>query len=444
MRLQIPGGAANIIETLTKAGYEAYVVGGCVRDSVLGKEPSDWDITTNARPKEVKCLFRHTVDTGIQHGTVTVLLEGQGFEVTTYRIDGTYQDHRRPDNVEFTSSLLEDLKRRDFTINAMAYNHQEGLIDKFQGISDLEHGIIRCVGVARERFDEDALRILRAVRFAAQLGFTIEEETQNAIKEQSVFLKDISAERIRVELDKLLRSEHPELLRTAYELGITKVVLPEFDEMMQTDQKTIHHCYSVGEHTLAVMQQLPATSIRWAGLLHDIAKPACKTQDEKGTDHFYRHPAVGATMADVIMKRLKFDNLTINYVKKLVACHDDGMDVEPTKNYIRKAINRIGPELYPDYLLLRRADVLGQSEYQRDEKLRRIENSKRLYEEVIRDQEAVTIKELAIDGTKLIALGFKPGKLIGETLNELLQVVLEDPEKNSYETLKGLALKKLE
>ena len=264
MKIRLPEKVSAIIRELKNAGYDAYAVGGCVRDSVLGRTPQDWDITTSARPQQVKEVFGHTIDTGIQHGTVTVMLEHEGFEVTTYRIDGEYEDARHPKNVEFTSELREDLKRRDFTINAMAYSDTKGLVDLYGGRADLEEGIIRCVGNASERFDEDALRILRALRFQAQLGFQIEEETKAAIRRQARFLKDISAERIRVELDKLLVSDHPEVLADAYKLGVTEVILPEFDTMMETPQNNPHHKYNVGMHTIEALKHIePDSILRW-------------------------------------------------------------------------------------------------------------------------------------------------------------------------------------
>ena len=248
-KIKIPERANLIIHALEDAGYEAYVVGGCVRDSILGREPNDWDITTSALPEQVKALFRRTVDTGLKHGTVTVLQQDEGFEVTTYRIDGEYEDGRHPKEVAFTRDLSEDLKRRDFTINAMAYNDRKGLVDLYGGLDDIENKVIRCVGDPYERFGEDALRMLRAVRFSAQLGYSIEEKTKEAIQELSPNLEKISAERIHTELVKLLVSDNPMELRTAYETGMTKVFLPEFDLAMETDQKHIHHCYSVGGGT---------------------------------------------------------------------------------------------------------------------------------------------------------------------------------------------------
>ena len=346
MKIEIPTGAAYILQQLNKHGYEAYIVGGCVRDSLLGKQPNDWDITTSAKPEAVKAIFHRTIDTGIQHGTVTVLVDreilddGRGspashtdyaFEVTTYRVDGVYTDHRRPESVCFTASLEEDLKRRDFTINAMAYNPEQGVIDIFGGQEDLEKGIIRCVGEASERFDEDALRILRAVRFAAQLDFVIENQTREAMRDQAKFLKDISAERICTELTKMIVSKHPERLEEAYELGLTNIFLPEFDRMMQTPQNNPYHLYDVGRHTLQVMRAVSATPVlRYAALLHDVGKPECKTTDETGVDHFYGHQELSAKMARTILRRLKLDNDTIDQVCRLVRNHDYGLSGDGT------------------------------------------------------------------------------------------------------------------
>ena len=294
MRIQIPEKGSQIINGLTQAGFEAYIVGGCVRDAILGRSATDWDITTNAKPEQVKALFPRTIDTGIQHGTVTVMLGRTGFEVTTYRIDGEYQDGRHPEKVTFTRNLLEDLKRRDFTINAMAYNETEGLIDAFDGFEDLRNRQIRCVGDPTERFTEDALRILRAVRFAAQLDFTIEEKTLQAISEFAPNLSKISAERIQTEIVKLLTSDHPQTWRTLYETGITSVILPEFDVCMVTPQNNPHHCYYVGEHILQALPQVePDKVLRLAILLHDIGKPKVRNTDEDEVDHFTNHGDVG-------------------------------------------------------------------------------------------------------------------------------------------------------
>ena len=434
MKIQLPGHVRQIIKRLQQEGYDAYAVGGCVRDTLLGRPPQDWDITTSAKPQEVKALFSHTVDTGIEHGTVTVMLDHIGYEVTTYRIDGEYEDARHPKSVTFTGNLVEDLKRRDFTINAMAYNDTAGLVDAFDGTADLQKGIIRCVGDPHDRFGEDALRMLRAVRFAAQLGFTIEEETRRAAADLADHLKKVSAERIQTELVKLLTSAHPEEMRTVYELGLSRIFLPEFDRMMETPQVTKHHCYSVGEHTIRTMQEIaPDRLLRLTMLLHDVAKPLCMTTDEDGQNHFKGHPAAGADLARTILRRLKFDNATIRQVCLLIRYHDDRPAVTPRN--VRRAISRIGLENMPLLFAVKRADTLGQSQYQRAEKLAYIDAYEAEYESICAAQQCVQKKDLAINGSDLIALGMKPGKAIGAVLDELFEQVLNDPDCNTKEQL---------
>ena len=280
MKIELPKKVLFIINNLQLAGYDAFAVGGCVRDSILARKPQDWDITTSAKPEAIKEIFRRTVDTGIEHGTVTVMIGKDSYEVTTYRIDGAYEDSRHPKEVRFTNCLEEDLRRRDFTINAMAYNDDVRLVDVFGGMQDLNHHLIRCVGDPRERFSEDALRILRAVRFSAQLDFPIEPDTVKAVKELAPNLKNISAERIQTELVKLLTSPHPERIQDACELGITKVVLPEWDAMVGVKQNTIHHKYDVAEHTLHTLKHVKRDKyLRLTMLFHDMGKPAMKTTD---------------------------------------------------------------------------------------------------------------------------------------------------------------------
>ena len=386
MKIILPEKVNTIIHTLQEKGFEAYAVGGCVRDSILGRVPDDWDITTSATPMETKALFARTFDTGIEHGTITVLIDKDAFEVTTYRVDGKYEDSRHPSEVTFTRSLQEDLLRRDFTINAMAYNDIEGLVDIFGGLEDLNQKTIRCVGDAMARFGEDALRILRAVRFAAQLGFEIEEDTQRGITELAPTLANISAERIQVELIKMLTSPNPGMLKSAYELGITKVILPEFDTMMQTTQENPHHKYSVGEHTLKAIGAIRADKVlRLTMLFHDIAKPMMKTMDENGVAHFKMHDSKGAEMTKQILRRLKFDNDTMNKIVRLVQYHDYRMPAEP-KN-VRRAMNKIGEDLFPYYLEVRMADTLAQSEYLQEEKIQNIQDVRTCYEEILEKQE---------------------------------------------------------
>ena len=440
MQIKLPQKVKYIISQLEAAGFEAYAVGGCVRDSLLGREPDDWDVTTSAKPLQVKEVFRYTIDTGIQHGTVTVMLDHEGFEVTTYRIDGEYEDSRHPKEVIFTANLVEDLKRRDFTINAMAYNDRSGIVDAFGGMEDLDKGVIRCVGEARERFREDALRMLRAVRFSAQLGFVIADDTRAAITELAPSLVKISAERIQVELVKLLMSKHPDYMRDAYQLGITKIVLPELDEAFLTKQNNPHHMYSVGEHLMQTLLHTEADkSIRIAALLHDIGKPRTKTTDADGIDHFYGHAQLGEKMAFDVLKRLKFDNDTITKVRKYVQYHD--YDIEPNPKSVRRAINKIGEAYFAQVLVLKKADALAQSTYQREEKLEHLATVWNLYEEILNQRQCVSLKTLAITGNDLIALGVPKGKMIGSMLQELLEDVIQNPEHNTHEFLVEYALK---
>lgn len=438
MTICLPEKVKYIIDTLLQAGYEAYAVGGCIRDSILGRKPDDWDITTSALPEQVKELFARTVDTGIQHGTVTVMLNKEGFEVTTYRIDGEYEDSRHPKEVIFTSNLVEDLKRRDFTINAMAYNDSVGIVDAFDGMGDLKKGIIRCVGNPEERFGEDALRIMRAIRFSAQLGYEIEEKTSVAIQKLASTLQKISAERVQVELVKLVTSPNPSFLKKAYEMGVTKVILPEFDAIMQTEQNNPHHCYSVGEHTLHAMETIEANKVLRLGILfHDMGKAESLTTDEKGIDHFYGHAAISEQIAKHVLKRLRFDKDTIYFVSKLALFHD--YPIEPTPKAVRRAILKIGEDIFPLLFPIKTADIYGQSAYQRSDKLERLKEIRKIYEEVLKKQECVSLKTLAITGSDLIAQGMQPGKQIGEVLNMLLNRVIENPEENTVENLLKLA-----
>lgn len=442
MHIQMPDKVHKIIEILEAAGYEAYAVGGCVRDSILGREPNDWDITTSAKPEETKSLFARTIDTGIKHGTVTVMLDKEGFEVTTYRIDGIYEDSRHPKEVTFTASLEEDLKRRDFTVNAMAYNERTGLVDIFGGLADIEQGIIRCVGNAEERFTEDALRMLRAVRFSAQLGYEIEEKTKQAIRRLASNLKKISAERIQAELVKLVTSPHPDYLRTAYETGITKQILPEFDICMETNQNNPHHCYNVGEHILHSMQETaPDKVLRLGMLFHDIAKPQTLSIDDEGITHNKGHAELGEKMTKQILRRLKFDNDTIDKVSKIVLYHDQEVGLTPSG--VRRAVNRMGEEIFTMLFAVQYADVLAQSDYLREEKLQKLTYKKEIYEGICQKKECLSLKDLAVTGSDLIALGIPAGRQIGVILNDLLDIVLEEPARNTREELLRICKEKI-
>ncbi len=357
-------------------------MGGCVRDTLLGREPGDWDITTSALPQEVKQLFRRTIDTGIQHGTVTVLMDRQGYEVTTYRIDGEYEDGRHPREVAFTSELLEDLKRRDFTINAMAYSHETGIVDAFDGIGDLKQKIIRCVGEARERFEEDALRILRAIRFSAQLDFAIEEQTYHAIARIAPNIARVSKERIQVELTKLLCSAHPEKIRQVYETGISRYISPEFAALPWQE-----------------FEGMPGLSaekyVRWADFLRLTApESAVRT-----------------------LKDLKLDNDTINKVQTLVAWA--GKEIPAEEPAVRRAMSGMLPEVW---------DVLVELNSYGDE-------IRRLTEKIRARGDCLDLKHLAVGGQDLITAGVRPGKEMGQILKRLLALVLEEPEKNKKEVL---------
>lgn len=470
MIINLPKDVSTIIDTLTRAGYEAYAVGGCVRDTILGRVPQDWDITTSAGPAEIKALFRKTIDTGIQHGTVTVMLNRTGYEVTTYRIDGEYEDSRHPKSVEFTDNLKLDLERRDFTINAMAYNDSQGLVDEFEGIHDLEAKIIRCVGKPGERFDEDALRMLRAVRFSGQLGFTIEENTRQAIVERADHLQRISAERIRTELTKLLVSKDVGMLREAYHTGMTKTFLQEFDNMMETEQKNPHHIFTIGEHTIYSIKVMNfffgKYSEDWNGgeipedvaslakrftdslnekqhmilcvamLLHDVGKPETMTVDEEGIGHFYGHQQAGEEMASGILRRLAFDNETIGLVKRLIRWHD--YRYGDTVKAMRRALAKIGKDIMPFLFLVQLSDILAQNPKTWEKKLERIYTAVDLWEQVLASGAALEIKDLKISGRDLLELGVKQGPEMGRILKEVLEYVIENPEYNQKEELLGL------
>lgn len=436
--VQIPRQVEFIISRLQNHGYEAYAVGGCVRDMILGREPNDWDITTSAKPEEVKAIFKRTVDTGIQHGTVTVLEDSIGFEVTTYRIDGEYEDGRHPKEVQFTQNLVEDLKRRDFTINAMAYSPQTGIVDVFDGQGDLANGVVRCVGSARERFTEDALRIMRAVRFAAQLGFTIEDKTMEAVKELAPSLKRISAERIQVELSKLLLSPHPECFRTLFETGITAVIMPEFDAAYDCDQINKYHCYNVGEHTLRVVENTPRDlCLRLAAVLHDLGKPQAKYFDADGKAHFTGHDVISEKMAKKILKRLKYDNHTMDRVCRLVRFHDYRM--EANEKIVRRAMNKVGEDLFLDLMTIEEADAAGKRPELFQASKDNLDQLRKLYQEILDKNQCISLKTLAVSGKDLIADGRAPGKELGLILNGLLDHVLDYPEDNVKERLLELS-----
>jgi tRNA nucleotidyltransferase/poly(A) polymerase len=436
MKINMPKDVVHIIAALSKYGFEAYAVGGCIRDVILGVTPNDWDITTSAKPEDIKAIFKRTVDTGIEHGTVTVLIDSMMYEVTTYRIDGNYSNGRHPDSVNFTSNLEEDLKRRDFTINAMAYNDEQGLVDIFDGKADIEQGIIRCVGEALERFNEDALRMLRAVRFAAQLGFEIDIDTQLAISKLKEKLLLVSMERIQIELTKLLISNNPERIKTLYELGITKLIFKEFDQMMQTVSDNAEHYLTVGEHTIKVLEEIkPDKILRWTALLHDSGKIAADIIST-GSDYYSNYIGASEKIAVDLLKKLKMDNNTIIQVKCLI--HWNAYPIKSDKICIRQILSKIGEELFDKLLLLMKANSKGKTKEVYEKYLIMLQTIEALYSEIIENGDCFSLKMLAVSGKDLIEYGIKEGKVLGETLEYLLKIVIENPEMNTKEKLLGI------
>ena len=388
VRIQLPYEVEWVIGKIRDAGYEAFAVGGCVRDTLLGRTPEDWDVTTSARPEAVKAIFERTVDTGLQHGTVTVLKNRKGYEVTTYRIDGEYHDGRHPDSVEFTPNLLEDLKRRDFTINAMAYSHETGIVDEFGGMEDLKAGIVRCVGRPEDRFTEDALRLLRALRFSAQLGFEIEESTYAAIKTIAPNLAKVSKERVQAELTKLLLSAHPERILLLKETGLSAQIVPGFDAVF-------------APALFFELSRLPAEKpLRWAGFL------LCQS----------------AKQAEAVLKGLKMDNETIGNVSRMIEGAKETLPLE--KPAVRRAMSRYTPYQLEGALKLK--ELMGSPD---------AGEIRRLREEIIRDGDCVSLKDLAVKGRDLLEAGVERGPMVGEILNHLFDLVLLYPEKNDRELL---------
>ena len=397
--IELPKDVRYIIDILTQNGYEAYAVGGCVRDSILGRVPGDWDITTSALPQQVKTLFRRTIDTGIQHGTVTIMLGKNGYEVTTYRIDGKYEDSRHPESVEFTPNLEEDLKRRDFTINAMAYNDENGVVDIFGGIDDIRNRIIRCVGNAHDRFTEDALRILRAVRFSAQLGFEIDKATKDAARELAPTLVKISRERIHTELNKLLLSDNPDYFSVVYELGVMKVIISELEGVNSGD---------IDRLKVLIKRTKPCLPERYAALLSVIGKDKTRA----------------------VLKGLKLDNATISMAVKLV----EYLDITPalTEPQMRHYINEVGKEdaIRVIDFNLSFADDSMHEEYT---------DMRKLCAHVLERGDCTSLKELDVTGKDLVDAGFEAGKQLGELLNSLLTEVLDNPSLNDRNYLLGRA-----
>ena len=449
MNIKIPQEINFILERLNEAGYEACIVGGCVRDMLMGREPHDFDVTTSARPEQVRETFEDLLlpdgrkakvfDTGIKHGTVTVLAGGGPVEVTTYRTEGAYSDGRHPDSVEFTGSLEEDLARRDFTMNALAWNPEKGLCDYFGGQADIEKGIIRAVGNPDARFKEDALRILRAVRFASVLGFEIEAGTDAALEADKELLKKISAERIREELTKLITGPDAERILLKY-TDIIGVVIPEIAAMKGFEQCNPHHIYDVLEHSVKAMTSVkPEPYLRWAALLHDIGKPETFTIDENGTGHFYGHAVRSEELARSIMHRLRFDNETLKQAADLVKYHD--LQIELTTKAVKRALNKLGEETFRDLILIKRADNMAQHPDfgGRQEYYDQLED---ILDKILEENQCFSLKDMAAGGNDLIAIGITDGRQIGQILKSLLDDVIDGRIANEKEALLKAAKEK--
>ena len=427
------------IDTLKSKGFEAFLIGGSVRDFVMGLPIGDIDITTNATPDEVKQVFAdfRVVETGIKHGTVTVLIDNEPLEITTYRSESTYSDNRHPDSVTFSKSLADDVVRRDFTMNGIAYDFDNGFCDLIGGLDDIKNHTIRCIGNAETRFREDALRILRAMRFASVLGFEIEEETKKAIHNCRELLKNISAERIREEFIKLICGKNAYNVLQEFSDVVT-VFIPEIRECVDFEQKNRHHCFDVYTHTLKAVGLSPQNAIiRLALFFHDIGKPSVAHFDEKGEQHYYSHPKKSAEITEKIMSRLRFDNDTKNKVVTLVKMHDSPIMVndmtKPDRKRLKKIMSQIGADLIFDLIEIKLCDNSAQNpEYFRGEDF--YKETRDIVNEIINEKECFSIKHLAIDGNDLIALGYK-GKKIGETLQKLLTAVIDGKVENKKSEL---------
>ena len=428
----LPQEVKNVLLRLESAGYEAYAVGGCVRDTLRGVTPHDYDITTAARPEAVLALFEGcAIPTGLQHGTVTVRMAGESFEVTTFRADGPYTDHRRPDSVTFSDSLEEDLQRRDFTVNAMAMDLRGQVYDFHGGQADLQAGILRCVGEAERRFNEDALRILRGLRFAAVLGYAIEPQTAAAMERCAPLLRYIAAERICEEMTKLLCGEYvlPVLLAYPKILG---VFLPEILPCVGFDQQNEHHLYDVWEHTARSVAAVPPRSVlRWTMLLHDLGKPASFFTDDAGVGHFYGHDALGAEMAGAITQRLRMDKKSAQRIARLIERHM--RQIEPTEKAVGRALRQLGEEALRQLLLVKRADASAcHPDYAWQTQA--LDAVEAVLESLLAEDACFTLRHLAVDGRDMMTLGLR-GREIGETLDALLTQVVEGTLPNEKDAL---------
>lgn len=435
MTMDMPKNVDIAINLLQSAGFEAYAVGGCVRDSLLGKTPNDWDITTSAKPEDMKSVFAefHCIDTGIKHGTVTVVIDGEPLEITTFRLDGEYEDNRHPKSVTFTSNLGADLGRRDFTVNAMAYSKKTGTVDLFGGQNDLKNKIIRCVGDPDRRFNEDALRILRALRFASALDFEIEEKTAQSLLKNRALLGNISEERIAKELLKLVCGKGAKRILTDFALVLFEI-LPELQPMYKNSHDNPHHCYDIYEHTLIAVESIdPEPTLRFAMLLHDCGKPAVKKFDENGVAHFYGHQRISAEISAQILARLKVSNKFRDEILFLVSNHDRWELYENTEKMPRY-LSKFGLDGVLNLLKVMRADVLAQSPEYRY-RLYQIADAEETAKNLAAQKPCLSLSELQINGRTLMDIGIPQGRKLGAVLAQLLDEVIDGVTKNTQEAL---------
>ena len=433
--MDMPKNVDTAINLLQSAGFEAYAVGGCVRDSLLGKTPNDWDITTSAKPENMKSVFAdfHCIDTGIKHGTVTVVIDGEPLEITTFRLDGEYEDNRHPKSVTFTSNLGADLGRRDFTVNAMAYSKMTGTVDLFGGQNDLKNGIIRCVGDPDRRFNEDALRILRALRFASALDFEIEEKTAQSLLKNRALLGNISEERIAKELLKLVCGKGAKRILTDF-APVLFEILPELQPMYKNSHDNPHHCYDIYEHTLIAVESInPEPTLRFAMLLHDCGKPAVKKFDENGVAHFYGHQRISAEISAQILARLKVSNKFRDEILFLVSNHDRWELYENTEKMPRY-LSKFGLDGVLNLLKVMRADVLAQSPEYRY-RLDQIADAEEIAKNLAAQKPCLSLSELQINGRTLMDIGIPQGRKLGAVLAQLLDEVIDGVTKNTQEAL---------
>lgn len=433
-KINVPKQVNMVLKALEDHGFEAFIVGGCVRDAIMGIAPKDYDVTTSALPEEIKEVFKdfHVIETGIKHGTVTVMVDNEPIEITTYRIDENYVDNRHPENVRFTRSLKEDMARRDFTMNAIAYNPACGLVDYYGGLEDIRRGVIRAVGEADKRFEEDALRIMRALRFSSVTGFAIEEATAEAALRHKDFLNNISAERIQVELVKLLCGKDARRVMMEF-TDILAVILPELLEMKGFDQCNAYHIYDVLEHTAVAVENTPAEPVlRLSALLHDTGKPETFFQDCTGVGHFYGHNLASKRIAEDLLERLKFDNDTKEKVLLLVEKHD--MQIKAEETAVKRALNKLGEENFRNLIALARADNKAQNPII-SKRQEHFDKLLAIAEEIILKEECFSLKALAVNGRDLMEIGFRPGPQLGKALENLLEAVISGEIENKKEEL---------